>query len=1054
VTSESLFPGSLPRFSGARHLDDMEHIRTWKSEELLQHHRWARSLARRLVADDATADDVAQESMIIALERAPREPHGGGGLRSWLGAVVRNVARQRGRSEGRRAHREREAASPEPLPSALEMTAFAEGQKLLLSALLTLDEESRHMVLLRYQEGLPAAEIARRLGKNSGTVRSKIKRALEGLRVELDQTHGGDRRAWHAAVAPLTLGLPVRGAAVAAAGGTGVAAGRRYAFWKYAAGLGAAAAVVMGLVSVLSPGTFFDDRKEPPGVLLASAEDALSEVDLNLAPGEESTVAAAPSAAPERQAVHMVEDIEPEPAAEPSEAKTGRIRLRLVDEEARPIAGVEVSARGGKPARSAADGRVEIEVFLGLESAEASLQLVHRGHAADVVAVRGTRGKTIDAGDHVLIPGGDVTGRVVNAEGNPMAGMVVSTSGRERRVSAGGGMSSYTSTPLGRTEATTGSDGAFELHGVLAGEVDVLVESENEIWTGSAESVDVRAGAVVRDLVIVAEEVPLGTRIEGVVLDHTGQPAPYARIRMKWSKFFSNGSQTTTADAVGRFAEIVPSGVSADMWFRGRGDSLPRAFQEGVDAGTIGMVVRLAEPRTLTVLVTEDRGQSLANAEVWVTAGNSSSDAGTTDAEGRVDLSRPLAEFTLLVRAEGYAESLEDYRELAPERSEAMALPVQLVSIPRLEGVVRTTGGKAVEGAALSVRSLAKQKTKIAGLPSLVENYVEASGSADSDGRFALTVREDGEFMLRAEAKGYAPTELGPFRYEPADGLAEVKLTMSKGGSIEGRVIDGDLVRQQHVVMLSRGDGLVTTVHTSLDGDYRFEHVTPGPCFLRVVPEMIPSGQGDSMSTWGKAYTRIEGDVLVTEGAVSRFDLVIGKGLPPVTLKGRLDLTGFDPARFRASLMPAMSGLGGVDSQPMRVGSDGAFRLRGGKPGRYNLVLVDGDAESETEALRIAASIDLAVGTNDWTLSAGFGRIVTGPGAAPSVESLLWRGPSGEYAIRPLPAVGEACEFPAGTVYRVPLVALMQAGEFLDLDRVDALGSVELAAGGQAVLGQ
>lgn len=1032
----------------------MEHIRAWKTEELLQHHRWARSLARHLVADEATADDVAQESMIIALERAPAEPYSGGGLRSWLGTVVRNVARQRGRSEGRRAHREREAASLEPLPSALEMTAFAEGQKLLLSALLTLDEESRHMVLLRYQESMSAADIARRLGKNSGTVRSKIKRALEQLRVELDQTHGGDRNAWHAAVAPLTLGLPVRGAAVAAAAGTGVAAGRRFAFWKYAAGLGAAAAVVIGLVSVLSPGTFFDERQEAPGVLLSPSEESLSEAGLGLAPSEDHTfIAAVQSAAPERQAVDALEDRESAVVSDPSAAKTGRVRLRLVDEEARPIAGVEVSARRGKVARSAADGRVEIEVFLGLESAQASLHLVHRGYAADVVTVRGTRGKTMDAGDHVLRPGGDVTGRVVNTGGNPLAGMIVSTRGRERRVSAGGGMSSYTSTPLGQTEGTTDSDGRFELRGVLAGEIEILVESEDEIWTGSAESVDV--SAVVRDLVIVAEEVPLGTRIEGVVLDHTGEPAPYARIRIKWSRFFSNGSGSTTADAMGRFAEIVPSGVSVDMWFRGKTDSLPRAFQEDVDAGTIDMVVRLAEPRALTVLVTEGRGQPLEGAEVWVTAGNSSSGPGTTDADGRVDLSRPLGEFTLLVRAEGYAEFLEDYRGLAPERSDAVALPARLASIPRLEGVVRTMGGKAVEGAALSVRPLAKQVVKIAGLPSLVESSVEASGSTDSGGRFALTLREDGEFMLRAEADGYAPAEFGPFRYEPGEGLAKVELTMSDGGSVEGRVIDGDLVRQQHIVMLSRGDGVAVTVRTNLDGDYRFEHVAPGPCLLRVVPEMLVSGGSGSSSTWGRPYKRIEGDVLAAEGVTSRFDLVIGKGLPPVTLKGRFDLTGLDPARFRASMMPATSDQGsGLETQPVRVGSDGAFQLRGGKPGRYTLLLVDGDAESEADALRIAATVDLAVGRNDWALKVGVGRIVTGSAADPAAESLFWRGPSGEFAVRPLPAVGEACEFLSGTVYRVPLVALMQVGELLDLDRVEALGSVELTAGGQVIVGQ
>ncbi len=142
---------------------------------------------------------------------------------------------------------------------------------------------------------------------------------------------------------------------------------------------------------------------------------------------------------------------------------------------------------------------------------------------------------------------------------------------------------------------------------------------------------------------------------------------------------------------------------------------------------------------------------------------------------------------------------------------------------------------------------------------------------------------------------------------------------------------------------------------------------------------------------------------------------MVGKGLPPVTLKGRLNLSGFDRAVFRASLTPTMVGQGGVvDIQPVRVGAEGSFQLRGGKPGRYTPLLVDGDAESEANALRIATPVDLAVGANDWALSAGFGRIVTGPGANPPMESLLWRGPSGPFAVRRLPTEGKAWDVPGG----------------------------------------
>ncbi len=82
-------------------------------DTLLAHHEWMRRLARRLVLDDAEADDVVQEAWLRATERPPREA---GALRAWLATVVRNAARQLARGESRRGRREFAAARSEALP--------------------------------------------------------------------------------------------------------------------------------------------------------------------------------------------------------------------------------------------------------------------------------------------------------------------------------------------------------------------------------------------------------------------------------------------------------------------------------------------------------------------------------------------------------------------------------------------------------------------------------------------------------------------------------------------------------------------------------------------------------------------------------------------------------------------------------------------------------------------------------------------------------------------------------------------------------------------------
>ncbi len=86
------------------------------AEQLLLQRRFVGALARRLVADATRADDVTQETWLELLTtKAPPDsrsarPEEASLPRSWLRQVVRNVARQLGRSEGRRVEREEQVA--------------------------------------------------------------------------------------------------------------------------------------------------------------------------------------------------------------------------------------------------------------------------------------------------------------------------------------------------------------------------------------------------------------------------------------------------------------------------------------------------------------------------------------------------------------------------------------------------------------------------------------------------------------------------------------------------------------------------------------------------------------------------------------------------------------------------------------------------------------------------------------------------------------------------------------------------------------------------------
>src|SRR4051812_27480008 len=167
------------------------------TESLLQQAGWLTALARRLVRDPAEADDVAQETMLVALATEGPAP------RRWLAHVARNIARARARSRSARSQRETQREVPAPAPSSAELAEKLEAQRLLVEAVRDLDEPYRRTILLHYWEHKTSDEIAALENIAPSTVRWRLKHGVDALRQRLDAQHGGDRRAWSALLVPL-----------------------------------------------------------------------------------------------------------------------------------------------------------------------------------------------------------------------------------------------------------------------------------------------------------------------------------------------------------------------------------------------------------------------------------------------------------------------------------------------------------------------------------------------------------------------------------------------------------------------------------------------------------------------------------------------------------------------------------------------------------------------------------------------------------------------------------------------------------------------------------
>jgi len=267
---------------------------------LLEHSAFLHGLARRLVRDEQQAEDVVQEAYLAVLLRPP-PPHVR--RRAWLAAVTRNLALRRRRGEGRRQRREGQVARPDGTNATADVAARVEAQRRIAEAVASLDEPGRSAIVWRYFDGLPPREIALREGVSVRTIESRLRRAREGLRAQLDAEYGGSRRVWCAVFIPAfglnlqttstssavaaTVASQATGTANMAAGVTAAAVGATIVSTKMIIGVGvvcAAAAFYAGRetapptaapVEATVPETEVDHR-EAPALATADIEDRLA----------------------------------------------------------------------------------------------------------------------------------------------------------------------------------------------------------------------------------------------------------------------------------------------------------------------------------------------------------------------------------------------------------------------------------------------------------------------------------------------------------------------------------------------------------------------------------------------------------------------------------------------------------------------------------------------------------------------------------------------------------------------------------------------------------
>lgn len=484
-------------------------------EGLLADTAWTRALARRLVRDAHLAEDLAQEAWLVAARRGSAS---GLELRALLGGILRNLVRDRRRSEARRRRREETVARAEGDWSPQRVLERAEVQRELAARVLALDEPYRTTLLLRWFDELSPREIARAQRVSLDTVKSRLARGLELLRGDLERRSPGRGGDWLSAlvlvidpppVPPWILGgLAVKKLALAGL----VLLLLGFAWW--------------GIAGVEDAHVSRDGARASAGSVEPSKAPELAAPSSDARTASSAPVPAAPVVAvdPERVLSGRVVDPNGRPVAEAEvqvvrDEWSGRHRLSVDAEgEQRTIA----------VARTGTDGGFAFE----LPPARLHRLCVSAGG----FATQWTRERR--AGEFVLVelaPGARIHGRVLaETDRRPVAGAQVTVRMRPRGTQT---MQPFT--------AVSDERGEYELGGLFAGIAWIDVSDARlvgisgfERWLGPGED-------WAQDFVLAD-----GARVHGVVTDAaTGAPIEGALVDTRTT----GRAKSTRTDAHGRY---------------------------------------------------------------------------------------------------------------------------------------------------------------------------------------------------------------------------------------------------------------------------------------------------------------------------------------------------------------------------------------------------------------------------------------------------------------------------------------------------------------------
>jgi RNA polymerase sigma-70 factor (ECF subfamily) len=828
-----------------------------------------RSLARSLVNDAASADDVVQEAMVVALRRPPAS---GRSLRSWLSSVVSNVASNLRRGEQRLADRHARRGADDDATDPAATLERLDTHRLIVDLVRELDEPLRSTIVFFYFEGLTSPEIGRRMGVSDATVRSRIHKALNELRTRL-QRKFGSREAWCALLLPLAPSLKLAPTTAAA---TNLTAG------ALTMGALSKTAVVAVALSLVGAGWRFVHERAAHEPTVAAIPQS-SEIQEPLGP-------IAPEVS-EREALAQESDPASlergNPQAKAGEASivsssTYGLRARFVDSAGKPWEGVLFRVLEGKSwglseesITSGVDGRVEMSFAILDTNRNPNLQFVaaRTGCATRAMHVSLIVGGVVDLGNVVLEREARVRGTVQDPHGAGLGDVTVGLSPLEILNEGPDQLRRKGSDQFDKLIITrSDTRGDFELAAVAAGKWRLWGHREG-FGYGISEPFEVLAGEEEAGVDFKVPDLLATDTIRGVVVDPSGKPAARAAfVTFAWETGYGSNMTSCFSGTGGSFEILVNAETPGDLRAEDRERRWTSDTKHGVPPGARDIVLQLAEQPPARVLRLRVHGPGDEPVGgITLTIYNSFVGRPEIPREieaGLYEFPVPDSFFKLTVAAAGYVDGK---LELEPQGLPAQ-LDLGLEGAPALRGRV-SAAGRVVPAAAVEALAVVRkgQSLTVNGFPALMSSVSAPSVTTSEIGTFVVFLQGQSPVYLRCVAPGFAPTIVGPIDVESSPTPIEIELTT--GGSLAGRARDKDGTPVAGAIVgVTCGDGYPRTMRSGLDGAFRFDGLSAGPWLVLERDEEVTDAR--STSTFAKDR-RIEWSTEVAAGRTTYFDLIL-----------------------------------------------------------------------------------------------------------------------------------------------------------------------------------